>query len=131
MQSIGSVTLIVAGILPFINGIGAWLTVGPIMLGCSYDGCTPNTIWPFLLQMLFGVVVIGLGRMGLKGNTELYGFALALAGVELVMAAINIPAFYHFIPYPFYITFWINALLILVGAVVCSDSGMMIQQDIL
>ncbi len=69
--------------------------------------------------------------MGLKGNTELYGFALALAGVELVMAAINIPAFYHFIPYPFYITFWINALLILVGAVVCSDSGMMIQQDIL
>lgn len=128
---ISPVILVVAGILPFINIIGAWLSVGPILLGCSYDGCIPCSLSPLFFQIMFGLAVIPLGYNTLKGKSVSHSsensfIALILGlsalilvvGNEFVVATEYLTPFSEWLPNPFYLMMWLNAILILGGAVI-------------
>ncbi|UCH04804.1 MAG: hypothetical protein JSW05_01200 [Candidatus Thorarchaeota archaeon] len=124
---IGPFILMVAGILPFINGISAWTAIGPDMLGCWYDHCIPTTILPFALQMLFGTFAVALGYNILKvgrWGEDIPAIALSLGVIELLMVVASSLYLSQWdewaIPIPFYLMIWFSAILVMVGAVIVS-----------
>lgn len=115
---IGPAIIVIAGILPIINGILAYLQVPGIMGG--YDA---YPFAPFAIQIILGfvilIVITVFARVPeLKSERRIGNYiALGTGLFELYGLIFILPPPPENIPYYFYIMIWINATLILIGAI--------------